>query len=202
MSGPRMWEVLRPPHVNVRPGDCTVLYLVYSIVLYLLYSIVQATCTREYILSHGDCGELSYFKCENLLPEVCLPWTCAKTSASLNKPLLRNFLPRSSGCRSEESLTLVTDTDLTAPVELVGLGLTLTALTACSEEPVCWDEDCLLCYDPLEQHHAPCPASLTVHSCGHLPLPCQPFLCWPRQHNITQLTTVLLRDFRRSLNSC
>ena len=62
-----------------------------------------------------------------------------------------------------------------------GLGLTLSALTACSEEPVCWDEDCSLCYDPLEQSHAPCPAPLTTHSCSHLPLPCRPFLCWPRQ---------------------
>ena len=87
-------------------------------------------------------------------------------------------------------------------VELIGLGLTLTALTACSEEPVCWDEDCELCYDPLEQHHSSCPPTLTIHSCSHLPLPCQPYLCWPKHDNTSQDTTLLLRDFRHRLDSC
>jgi len=151
---------------------------------------------------HADCGLHSYFKCEDLLPEACLPWTCAKTSRT-QRPLLRNFLPRTAACTtSASSLNLV------APgsednVTLIGLGLTLSALTACSEEPVCWDEDCSLCYDPLEQSHAPCPAPLTTHSCSHLPLPCRPFLCWPRQANLTsQADTVLLRDFARSLGAC
>jgi len=152
---------------------------------------------------HGDCGDLSYFKCENLLPEVCLPWTCAKTAPATSRPLLRNFLPRSSGCSETGSLSLLTDQDLQDSVELIGLGLTLNALTACSEEPACWDSDCGLCYDPLEQQHSPCPPSLTVHSCSHLPLACQPYLCWPKHSDLTnQTSTVLIRDFRHNLNSC
>ena len=171
-------------------------------------------------------------QCEDLLPEACLPWTCAK-AASTQRPLLRNFLPRTAACTtaasslnlvapgSEDNVTLIGRKSaseaqyvnnkriqlnyakiLPCPL-FAGLGLTLSALTACSEEPVCWDEDCSLCYDPLEQSHAPCPAPLTTHSCSHLPLPCRPFLCWPRQANLTsQVDTVLLRDFARSLGAC
>ena len=84
-----------------------------------------------------------------------------------------------------------------------GLRLPLTAPPACSEEPACWDDDCDLCYDPLRQEHAQCPRALTVHSCSSLPLACRPFLCWPKDENITsQSTTVLLRDFKRSLGAC
>ena len=164
-------------------------------------------------------------QCEDLLPEACLPWTCAKTTRT-RRPLLRNFLPRTAACTtaasslnlvapgSEDNVTLIgrksarksrpkqTIENTKIPL-FAGLGLTLSALTACSEEPVCWDEDCSLCYDPLEQSHAPCPAPLTTHSCSHLPLPCRPFLCWPRQANLTsQADTVLLRDFARSLGAC
>ena len=164
-------------------------------------------------------------QCEDLLPEACLPWTCAK-AARTQRPLLRNFLPRTAACTtaasslnlvapgSEDNVTLIgrksarksrpkqTIENTKIPL-FAGLGLTLSALTACSEEPVCWDEDCSLCYDPLEQIHAPCPAPLTTHSCSHLPLPCRPFLCWPRQANLTsQADTVLLRDFARSLGAC
>lgn len=164
-------------------------------------------------------------QCEDLLPEACLPWTCAK-AARTQRPLLRNFLPRTAACTtaasslnlvapgSEDNVTLIgrksgskskprqTIENTKIPL-FAGLGLTLSALTACSEEPVCWDEDCSLCYDPLEQSHAPCPAPLTTHSCSHLPLPCRPFLCWPRQANLTsQADTVLLRDFARSLGAC
>ena len=79
-----------------------------------------------------------------------------------------------------------------------GLGLTLNALTSCSEENVCWDENCDLCYDPLEQHHAPCPPHLTHPSCHQLPPPCQPFFCWPKHgEGSTQNTTVLIRDYSR-----
>ena len=164
-------------------------------------------------------------QCEDLLPEACLPWTCAKT-ARTQRPLLRNFLPRTAACTtaasslnlvapgSEDNVTLIgrKSASKSKPKQTIentkiplfaGLGLTLSALTACSEEPVCWDEDCSLCYDPLEQSHAPCPAPLTTHSCSHLPLPCRPFLCWPRQANLTsQADTVLLRDFARSLGAC
>ena len=172
-------------------------------------------------------------QCEDLLPEACLPWTCAKTSRT-QRPLLRNFLPRTAACTtsasslnlvapgSEDNVTLIgrksarnqnnqlidsstrpENTNIPPCPVFAGLGLTLSALTACSEEPVCWDEDCSLCYDPLEQSHAPCPAPLTTHSCSHLPLPCRPFLCWPRQANLTsQADTVLLRDFARSLGAC
>ena len=164
-------------------------------------------------------------QCEDLLPEACLPWTCAKTTRT-QRPLLRNFLPRTAACTtaasslnlvapgSEDNVTLIgrksaRKSRLKQTIEntkiplFAGLGLTLSALTACSEEPVCWDEDCSLCYDPLEQSHAPCPAPLTTHSCSHLPLPCRPFLCWPRQANLTsQVDTVLLRDFARSLGAC
>ena len=172
-------------------------------------------------------------QCEDLLPEACLPWTCAK-AARTQRPLLRNFLPRTAACTtsasslnlvapgSEDNVTLIgrksarnqnnqlidsstrpENTNIPPCPVFAGLGLTLSALTACSEEPVCWDEDCSLCYDPLEQSHAPCPAPLTTHSCSHLPLPCRPFLCWPRQANLTsQADTVLLRDFARSLGAC
>ena len=185
MSRPRVWEVLRPSDLHVSQ----------NIIIQLGVDIP--------FLSHGDCGELSYFKCENLLPEVCLPWTCAKTSQPTGRPLLRNFLPRSSGCSESSSLNLLTDQDLQDSVDLIGLGLTLNALTACSEEPACWDSDCGLCYDPLEQQHSPCPPDLTVHTCSHLPLACQPYLCWPKHSDLTnQTSTVLIRDFRHNLNSC
>ena len=46
-------------------------------------------------------------QCEDLLPEACLPWTCAKTSRT-QRPLLRNFLPRTAACTtSASSLNLV-----------------------------------------------------------------------------------------------
>ena len=153
---------------------------------------------------HGSCGQHSFFKCTNLLPEVCLPWTCATSSTpSGTKPLLRNFLPRDAGCLAKGSLQLVSNEEQTSSVELIGLGLTLNALTACSEQPVCWDSDCNLCYDPLEQQHAPCPENMSVHSCSKLPYACQPFLCWPKDAiKDTQRSTVFLRDYDQRIDAC
>ena len=153
---------------------------------------------------HGSCGQHSFFKCTNLLPEVCLPWTCATSSSSDNtKPLLRNFLPRDAGCAAKGSLQLVSNQEQTESVELIGLGLTLNALTACSEQPMCWDDDCALCYDPLEQHHGACPENMSVHSCSNLPYACQPFLCWPKNEEVSaQKTTVFLRDFEQNIDAC
>jgi len=151
---------------------------------------------------HADCGQHSYFKCESLLPVECLPWTCAASDNKKDekeKPLLRNFLPRASTCDDSGSLNLVSNQD---DVTLIGLGLTLNALTSCSEQQVCFDEACLLCYDPLEQQHAPCPPALTVHPCSSLPIPCRPFFCWPRENTTGQNTTVLLRDFPISDGAC
>ncbi len=62
-------------------------------------------------------------------------------------------------------------------------GLTMNSLTSCSEKPVCWDPACSLCYDPLEQYHAPCPALLSVQSCSGLPPACTPVMCWPKVQN-------------------
>ena len=152
---------------------------------------------------HGSCGEHSFFKCKNLLPEVCLPWTCATSSSPNTKPLLRNFLPRDAGCSAKGSLQLVSNKENTESVELIGLGLTLNALTACSEQPMCWDPDCSLCYDPLEQHHASCPENMSVHPCSNLPYACQPFLCWPKNDKVSvQKTTVFLRDYEQKIDSC
>jgi len=153
---------------------------------------------------HGNCGQHSFFKCTNLLPEVCLPWTCATSSSNQGvKPLLRNFLPRDAGCAAKGSLQLVSDQEHTDSVELIGLGLTLNALTACSEQPMCWDADCELCYDPLEQHHAACPENMSVHPCSHLPYACQPFLCWPKNEQVSvQKTTVFLRDYEQKIDAC
>ena len=68
---------------------------------------------------HGDCGDLSYFKCENLLPEACLPWTCAASrTVSGVKPQLRNFLPRTAACQSQGTLQLVNKAH--PEVELIG----------------------------------------------------------------------------------
>merc|ERR1712217_309374 len=67
---------------------------------------------------HGSCGHHSFFKCTNLLPEVCLPWTCATSSTHHGvKPLLRNFLPRDAGCAAKGSLQLVGEKDHTDPLE-------------------------------------------------------------------------------------
>jgi len=153
---------------------------------------------------HGSCGHHSFFKCTNLLPGVCLPWTCATSSSpSTTKPLLRNFLPRDAGCANAGSLQLVSEKEHTHSVKLIGLGLTLNALTACSEQPVCWDQDCALCYDPLEQHHATCPDNMSVPPCSHLPYACQPFLCWPKSQEIsTQKSTVFLRDYQQKIDAC
>ena len=153
---------------------------------------------------HGSCGHHSFFKCTNLLPEVCLPWTCATSSTNHGvKPLLRNFLPRDAGCASKGSLQLVGEKDHTDSVELIGLGLTLNALTACSEQPMCWDQDCELCYDPLEEHHASCPDKMSVPSCSSLPYACQPFLCWPKNTDVSiQKTTVFLRDYQQIIDAC
>ena len=72
---------------------------------------------------HGDCGNMSYFKCENLLPEACLPWTCAASrTVSGVKPQLRNFLPRTAACNSPGTLQLVNKAH--PEVELIG-GLAL-----------------------------------------------------------------------------
>ena len=71
---------------------------------------------------HSDCGDLSYFRCEDLLPEECLPWTCAtsRSSSPINKPLLRNFLPRSASCSRENDQTLQLITQENPDVELIG----------------------------------------------------------------------------------
>ena len=56
----------------------------------------------------------------------------------------------------------------------------MNSLTMCSEESVCWDDGCNLCYDPLEQHHGRCPGHLAVRSCTKIAAACQPILCWPK----------------------
>ncbi|XP_023324121.1 uncharacterized protein LOC111698076 [Eurytemora carolleeae] len=91
---------------------------------------------------HGDCGSLSFFRCSSLLPQECLPWTCA-TGGSLTPSFLRNFLPRSAGCGST-ALNIITaeNTKLSSSIQLTGLGLTMNSLTRCSEEDVCWDSAC------------------------------------------------------------
>jgi hypothetical protein len=66
----------------------------------------------------------------------------------------------------------------------------MNSLTSCSEKPVCWDPACSLCYDPLEQYHAPCPALLSVQSCSALPPACTPVMCWPKVHNTVAKITV------------
>ena len=72
---------------------------------------------------HGDCGNLSFFKCENLLPEACLPWTCAASrTLSRVKPQLRNFLPRTAAC-SNTAGTLQLVSKQHPEVELIGLYL-------------------------------------------------------------------------------
>ena len=69
---------------------------------------------------HGDCGNMSYFKCENLLPEACLPWTCAASrTVSGVKPQLRNFLPRTAACNTPGTLQLVNKAH--PEVELIGM---------------------------------------------------------------------------------
>ena len=153
---------------------------------------------------HGSCGQHSFFKCTNLLPEACLPWTCAtSTTKASTKPLLRNFLPRDAGCGAKGSLQFISDEEQTDSVELIGLGLTLNALTACSEQQMCWDNNCGLCYDPLEQHHATCPENMSVPRCSKMPFACQPFLCWPKNDNVSvQKTPVFLRDFEQKIDSC
>lgn len=129
---------------------------------------------------HGDCGRLSYFKCSGLVSDACLPWTCAK-SDSPSTPLLRNYLPRRArscvkGGSGNSKLAFVTPGDV--EVEMTGLGVVTNALTRCAEYPVCWDEGCEMCYDSLEQVHAPCPPHITVMRCDWLPEWCQPTECW------------------------
>jgi len=145
---------------------------------------------------HGDCNELSFFKCSSILPSECLPWTCA-TGSDLGPGYLRNFLPRSAGCGSTGFSVLTNDnTIIPENVQLTGIGLTMTALTECSEEPVCWDETCGLCYDSLEQYHGQCPTFLSARKCSELSGGCQPISCWPKEANSTvQRSPVILREF-------
>jgi hypothetical protein len=74
-------------------------------------------------------------------------------------------------------------------------GLTMNSLTSCSEKPVCWDPACSLCYDPLEQYHAPCPALLSVQSCSALPPACTPVMCWPKVQNTCTVAKCTVHDW-------
>ena len=141
---------------------------------------------------HLDCGRLSHFQCTDLLPAACLPWTCAQAAKPPpSPPLLRNFLPRTA-CPGQGALRLVTASQYSDTVKMTGLGLSRNALTACSELSACWDSSCGLCYDPLDQQHAACPAGLSVPPCSALPASCRPLYCWPGETDTQSLPRPVL----------
>ena len=111
-------------------------------------------------------------------------------------------MSRSSNCQQTDGLDLVHGQGHER-VTMTGLGIVTNSLTRCSEFPVCWDEECGMCYDSLEQRHAPCAPNLSVESCGRsMPRPCQPVGCWQEQGEETG-GLVLLRDYQhQELNLC